>query len=112
MTNSLFNEVRLFGRISKQKVHNETTTFIDVAVKEDYKDKDGNWVNKSVFVPVVCFQNEAKRAAKFQVGDEIMVRGHITIRTEKENDKIVNSSVQVVADDFTFNSRPKKDEQK
>lgn len=100
------NEVKVIGRISSINDSSPKATFISVAVDEGYTGKDGKWVDRAVFIPLAAFEKEAKRlkAYKLEVGDEVVVSGHISIRKVEGG----HDAVQLIADDFVRLQKKRK----
>jgi single-strand DNA-binding protein len=81
------NKVTLLGRLTRAPEVKYTPSGAAVAnfglaLNEKYKDKAGNWVEKTEFIDVVLWQRLAEIAGEYlQKGSQVYIEGKITTRS-------------------------------
>ena len=90
-----------------------TATF-DIAVNDDYKDKNGDWVKQSYFFKVSVFGDFAKQCAEnFKTSTRVVVSGKLVQKKWKAKDGTNRDSIEIVADKIIpAGDFPKKEEVK
>lgn len=86
----MINKVILIGNIGKQP---ETRTFdngnevcqFSLATSESWKDKTGEWQEKTTWHNIVVWGNQAARAAKLSKGDTLYLEGKIDNRSYEKD---------------------------
>ena len=84
------NEITLKGFLGKDAENVATTqqktfTILSLATKTGYKDKQGNWVNRTEWHRIVAFGKPADYARNLKKGDYVEVKGELrTTEYEKE----------------------------
>ena len=114
---SSLNKVMLIGRLGKDPEaqfgqSGNAFTRLAIATTENFKDKNGEWKDKTEWHNVVVFGKTAENCAKFlQKGSLVYVEGKIeTTKTEK--DDVVRYNTSVVAMNIRFLSEIKKEDKK
>lgn len=101
--NTLRNKVSLIGRLGAQP---EITKFdsgnqvarMSVATNEPYKDKNGEWVDKTQWHTVVAWGRQVDRIAKvLSKGAEVIVEGRLVNRSyeTKEGEKRYSTEIEM-----------------
>lgn len=115
--NNLRNKVSLIGRLGAQP---EVTTFdtgkvlarFNVATKEDYKDKNGQWHENTQWHTVNAWGKIAERAQKsLDKGQEVIVEGRLVHQAYESKTGEKRFSTIIEATEFLLLS-PKKDDNK
>jgi single-strand DNA-binding protein len=81
------NRVTLFGRLTKDPATKYTpsgaaVSNFSLALNEKYKDKSGNWVEKTEYVDVVLWTRLAEIAAEYlKKGDPCFIEGKLATRS-------------------------------
>lgn len=102
------NQVTILGRVSrdielKHLPSGSAVCEIGLAVNDKYKGKDGQWVEKTVWVDVSCFGRTAELASEYlRKGSETLIAGKLALDewTDKSSGqkrtklKVVAKSVQ------------------
>jgi single-strand DNA-binding protein len=84
------NEITLKGFLGKDAENVATTqqktfTILSLATKTGYKDKQGNWVNRTEWHRIVAFGKPSEYARNLKKGDYVEVKGEQrTTEFEKE----------------------------
>ena len=81
LTNAL-NEVVLIGNLTRDAElrftpNGDAVTTISVAVNESWKDKTGNWQEKTHYVEINLWRDLAEAAGELKKGDPMMVLGRL-----------------------------------
>lgn len=100
----MYNKVLLIGNVGKEpelkKVSDTSYCTFSLATSESYKDKNGEWQNKSEWHNIVVWRNTAEYVARnIKKGNQIFVEGKI--RTRSYEDKDTSKTVyvtEIVAD--------------
>lgn len=113
-----FNKVFLIGRIGKspeKQTNSNGTVFchFPIAVNESYKDKNGQWQNKTNWLQIFAYNNNAEQCCKYlKKGSLAHVEGSINAyEKEKNNEKytVYNIvAIQVKPLDYEKNSNKTK----
>lgn len=100
LTNAM-NEVVLIGNLTRDAElrytpSGDAVTTISVAVNESWKDKTGNWQEKTHFIEVNLWRELAESAAELHKGDPVMVMGRLVNEswTDKEGNKRNSTRVE------------------
>jgi single-strand DNA-binding protein len=100
LTNAL-NEVVLIGNLTRDAELRYTpagdaVTTASVAVNESWKDKTGNWQEKTHYIEVNLWRELAETAGTLKKGDPIMVMGRLVNEswTDKEGNKRNSTRVE------------------
>ena len=93
LTNAL-NEVVLIGNLTRDAELRYTpagdaVTTISIAVNESWKDKTGNWQEKTHYIEVNLWRDLAEAAAEMKKGDPVLVTGRLVNEswTDREGQK-------------------------
>jgi single-strand DNA-binding protein len=86
----MINKVTLIGNIGKDP---ETRTFdngsevcqFSLATSKSWKDKAGEWQEKTTWHNIVVWGNQVQRAAKLQKGDTLYLEGEIDNRSYEKD---------------------------
>lgn len=86
----MVNKVILIGNLGKDP---ETRTFdngnevcqFSLATSENYKDKSGEWQEKTTWHNIVVWGKQAQRAAKLSKGDTLYLEGKIDNRSYEKD---------------------------
>ena len=111
---SLANQTTLIGRLTRETETTDGDNVVlrnTIAVKRDYKNKDGDY--ESDFISIVAFGKTAEFIEKyFNKGDAIVVGGSIRTGsyTNKDGQKIYTTDVSVDKADFVPGSKKSSDE--
>lgn len=101
------NKLIITGNLGKDAEHipgdNERVKF-SVAVNEGYKDKDGNNVNKVLWIPVVFWKRSQKFADMFVKGRKVLIEGRLSVR-EYDVDGVKKTAVELIGQEFVLLSR-------
>jgi single-strand DNA-binding protein len=102
--NTLRNKVSLIGRIGKtpelQKVGSSkdyALTKLSLATNENYKDKNGQWHEKTQWHNLVAWGKTAERISSLiSKGQEVMIEGKIVNNSyEKDGEKRFTTDIEV-----------------
>ena len=100
LTNAV-NEVALIGNLTRDAELRYTpagdaVTTISIAVNESWKDKDGNWQEKTHFVEANLWRELAETAGNLKKGDPIFTTGRLVNEswTDKEGQKRSSTRVE------------------
>ncbi len=100
LTNAL-NEVVLIGNLTRDSElrytpNGDAVTTISIAVNESWKDKTGNWQEKTHYVEVNLWRDLAEAAGELKKGDPIMVLGRLVNEswTDREGNKRSTTRVE------------------
>ena len=102
------NKVSLVGRLGQtpELTHPKeglSVCSFSLAVDGGYKDKDGNWHDKTNWIPCEIWAAQAERLVKFsRVGTQIIIEGVLRIDTWETEDKQKRSKMKVVVVNFEF----------
>lgn len=98
------NKVQLTGNIVrdlelKESQNGTKYTFFTLAVDKSYKDKNGEWQNRAIFVFCYAHGLIAERFATLRKGDRIYIEGELDQQeVEKDNEK--HTRTRVIAYNF------------
>lgn len=99
----MHNKITLIGRLGKDpelkqfEDGNKVCSF-SIATHENYKDKNGEWQQKTEWHRVVCWGKTAGIVADNYVkGDTMLVEGKVTYRTWKDANGHENKITEIVA---------------
>ena len=112
----LNNNFQIIGRLgSDPEVHNANTANpiakLSVAVTERYKDAQGHPQEKTEWFPVTCFGGLSTHVAKYLVkGSQVAVSGRMSNRSYVDKDNITRYTVDFIASDIMFLTKPKSQE--
>lgn len=100
LTNA-WNEVVLIGNLTRDPELRYTpggdaVTGVGLAVNESWKDKTGNWQEKTHFIDVTLWRDLAEAAAEMRKGDPVLVSGRLMNEswTDKEGNKRSSTRVE------------------
>jgi single-strand DNA-binding protein len=108
------NRVFLMGRLTRDPEVRYTpsgTAVADlgVAVTERYKDRDGNWQEKPVFVDVVVWGRQAETSAEYLFkGSPLFVEGRLQLDQWENQSGEKRSKLRVRADQVSFLGSPRR----
>src|ERR1039457_5429723 len=97
------NKCMIIGRLGKDPEVRYTSTgqavaTLKVATSEKYKDKGGNWEEKTEWHTIILWARLAEIAAEFLAkGKEVYVEGHLQTR-EYEKDGVKRYSTEIVGE--------------
>jgi len=84
----------LIGRVGKiYESKSETVTAFSLATTENYKDKSGEWVDKTVWHNCKMFN----KVYKFEVGDLVLVQGKISTNEYTNKDGQSVKAQEIIA---------------
>ncbi len=100
LTNAM-NEVVLIGNLTRDAElrytpSGDAVTTISMAVNESWKDKTGNWQEKTHFIEVNLWRELAESAGELRKGDPVLVMGRLVNEswTDKEGNKRNSTRVE------------------
>jgi single-strand DNA-binding protein len=100
LTNAL-NEVVLVGNMTRDAElrytpSGDAVTTISIAVNESWKDKTGNWQEKTHYVEVNLWRDLAEAAGELKKGDPVMIMGRLVNEswTDREGNKRSTTRVE------------------
>lgn len=100
LTNAL-NEVVLIGNLTRDPELRYTpggdaVTGVGLAVNESWKDKTGNWQEKTHFIDVTLWRELAEAASELKKGDPMLVTGRLVNEswTDREGNKRNSTKVE------------------
>jgi single-strand DNA-binding protein len=102
----MINKVILIGNIGKapetRRLENGATVVkFSLATNESYKDKDGNWQDKTEWHNIVLWNKQAERAEKtLKKGSRIYFEGKLTYNKWQDKDGNNRSTPEVVGTYF------------
>jgi single-strand DNA-binding protein len=111
----MINKVILVGRLGKdpEVKHLENGAVVanfSVATSENYKDRDGNWQERTEWHKVAVWRQAAERAEKqLRKGSLVYIEGKLTTRSWEDKDGNKKYSTEVVADIFRALDRKRED---
>lgn len=99
----MYNKAFLIGNIGKdpelKKVADTSCCTFSLATSESYKDKDGEWQNKTEWHNIVAWRSTADYAANnLKKGMRIYVEGKIRTRSWEDNNGRTCYTTEIVAD--------------
>lgn len=95
--NVIMFTARLTGEPETRQLQSgKAVSKVNVAINNPYKDKDGNWHSKAVFMTVECFDKTAERVAELAKGQPVYVEGRLKM-DEWEKDGKKYTKVLVLA---------------
>jgi len=103
-----FNKVILVGNLTRDPEKKYLPSGVAVAdlglaVNESYKNKEGEWVEKPVFIDVVVWDRQAENCAQYlSKGSPILVEGRLQLDTWETPQGEKRSKVRVRADRVQF----------
>lgn len=80
----MFNETILIGNVGQDAQTGDGWARISVATNESWKDKDGDWQDRTTWHNVFFRGKLAERAGKLEKGDKVLVKGIYNNHKEKE----------------------------
>jgi single-strand DNA-binding protein len=94
------NKVTLLGRLGKDPEvrtleNGSKLATVSIATGESYKDKDGNWQEKTEWHRLNFWRDNADRAERLRKGDQVYVEGKLTTRSW-EQDNITRYVTEIV----------------
>ena len=100
LTNA-FNEVVLIGNLTKDvelryTPGGDAVATISIAVNESWKDKTGNWQEKTHFIEVNLWRDLAETAGELRKGDPVVISGRLVNEswTDREGNKRNSTRVE------------------
>jgi len=102
------NKVLLLGRLGetpeiKYTPGGAAVTNFSLATKESFKDKSGEWKEKTEWHRVVVWGKQAESAVKYlQKGREAHVEGRIETRKWTDNNSVERYTTEVISSRVTF----------
>jgi single-strand DNA-binding protein len=106
------NRVFLMGRLTRDPEVRYTpsgtaVTDLGVAVTERYKDRDGNWQEKPVFVDVVVWGRQAETSGEYLFkGSPLLIEGRLQLDQWENQQGEKRSKLRVRADQVSFLGGP------
>jgi single-strand DNA-binding protein len=103
-----FNKVVLMGNLTRdpevrQLASGTAVGDLGVAINERYKDKDGAWQEKPVFVDVTAWGKTAENCDKYlNKGSAVLIEGRLQFDQWETDDGQKRSKLKVVADNVQF----------
>lgn len=100
------NKVNLIGRVGmtpelQNGASGNAYTRFSIAIKNDYKDKQGNWVEDTQWMNIVVFGATAERFVKqVQKGMEVAVEGRIQNRQYEGKDGVKRYSTDIFMENY------------
>lgn len=96
-----WNEVVLVGNLTRDPElrytpSGDAVTGVGLAVNESWKDKTGNWQEKTHFIDVTLWRDLAEAAGELKKGDPVLVTGRLVNEswTDKEGNKRNSTKVE------------------
>lgn len=111
----MINKVILVGRLGKdpEVKHLENGAVVanfSVATSENYKDRDGNWQERTDWHNVVVWRQAAERAEKYlHKGSLVYIEGKVRTRSWEDKDGHKKYTTEVIADIFRALDRKRED---
>lgn len=106
------NKVQIIGNLGKDPESKMTTTGksvsnFSVALSERYKDKSGNWQDKTEWVNVVVWERNAEISKEFlHKGSKVYIEGRLTTRSY-EKDGVTKYITEVIGQELIMlDSKP------
>jgi single-strand DNA-binding protein len=100
----MVNKVILIGNLGKnagtKEVNGVPVTKISIATSESYKDKSGEWVEKTEWHDVIFWRQQAERAAKLAKGDTVYIEGKLSTRKWEDSNQITRYTTEVITSYF------------
>jgi single-strand DNA-binding protein len=93
------SQLSLRGNLGGDPDVRDKITTLNVAINEGYKDRNNEWVNKTIWVKVICFKRAAEIAASMRKGDAILVMGKLDFNSYENRDGVKINELRVVADE-------------
>lgn len=98
----MVNKVTLIGRLGadsevRRLESGATVAKLRLATNESYKDKEGNWQDKTEWHSVIAWRLLAERAEKFKKGALLYIEGKLTTRKWQDKDGNDRYTTEVVA---------------
>lgn len=98
----MINKVILIGNLGKdpelkQLQGGQSVCSFSLATSESYKDKQGEWQEKTEWHNVTCWGLLAERADKLSKGEKVYIEGKITTRKWQDKDGNDRYSTEIVA---------------
>ena len=103
-----FNKVILVGNLTRDPEKKYLPSGVAVAdlglaINESYKNKEGEWVEKPVFVDIVVWDRQAENCAQYlSKGSPLLVEGRLQLDTWETPQGEKRSKVRVRADRVQF----------
>lgn len=111
------NKVQIIGNLGKDPESKMTTTGksvsnFSVALSERYKDKSGNWQDKTEWVNVVVWERLSELAAQYlKKGSKVYIEGRISTRSY-DKDGVTKYITEVVGQELILlDGKPSTSEQ-
>lgn len=110
----MINKVTLLGNIGQAPDFRtldsgQNACRLSLATNENYKDKDGNWQQRTEWHNLMCWGQLAERAAKLSKGWLVYAEGRISSRKYTDKDGIERMSYDIQVD--TLRSLEKREQQ-
>lgn len=108
------NQVQLIGFVGnapeiKELSNNKSLAKFSIATQESYKDKNGNWVNKTDWHQVVAWGPSANRVEKLlDKGTEVALQGKLATRQWEDKNGESRYTTEVILNDFTLVGKKKE----
>ena len=101
----MINKVTLVGHLGgdpeiRTLENGSTVGRFSLATNESYKDKEGNWQNKTEWHNVILWRDLAERAKQLKKGSTVYVEGKISYRKYTDKDGVEKSLTDIVAERF------------
>ncbi len=77
----MWQEVRLIGNIGKIKKE-EKYSYMSVATKKTWKNKEGQWEEKTVWHNVMGYKYSKDAIGRMEKGDQVLVCGEISYKED------------------------------
>lgn len=102
-----YNKVTLVGNLTREidlkEVNGTQVADLGLALNESYKNKEGEWVDKAVFVDVVIWGPQAANSAKYlSKGSPVLIDGGLQLDTWESKEGEKRSKLRVRANRVVF----------
>lgn len=86
----MYNRVILIGNLGSdtetKQIGESLCAKLRLATSRSFKNKNGEWQDKTSWHTIICWRNRAEQAAKYNKGDKILVEGEIEYRQYENKD--------------------------
>ncbi len=106
----MINKVTLIGNMGKDAVlktfdNGSSVANFSLATSESYKDKSGEWQQKTEWHNIAVWGNNAERAEKLTKGTTLYLEGKISTRKWQDKDGNERRSTDIIASYFRVVNR-------
>lgn len=111
----MYNKAILVGNIGKEpelkKIGEVSYCAFTLATNKNYKDKNGEWQQKTEWHNIVVWRTPAEYAAKYlKKGNLTLIEGEITTRSWEDQQGNKKYTTEIIADKVKLLERKSKDE--